>query len=92
MLELKIVQRGRRINLSPHQYAFHLKHAALGCPSYILVQYHPKGTTKPAEIELRLYSGSQAAEILEKGIETAPIVSYPLSAVDWPDLANRLAQ
>jgi len=92
MLELKIVSRGYSVKLSPHQYAFHLKHADLGCPSFILVQYHPKGATKTTEVELLLYEGRVARVLLEKGVRSPPVASYKLSDVDWDDLTEKLSQ
>jgi hypothetical protein len=90
MLELKVVKRGLSVNLSPHQYAFHLKHAELGCPTFILVQYHPKGSIKPSEVQLLLYAGRDAALLLESGVRVPPVASYALSNVDWSDMASKL--
>jgi len=92
MLELKIVGRGYSVKLSPHQYAFHLKHADLGCSSFILVQYHPKGSVKTTEVELLLYEGRVARVLLEKGVKALPMASYKLSDVDWDDLTEKLSQ
>ncbi len=53
---------------------------------WILVQFHPKGTQKKSEIELRLYKGSQAKELIELGMDTKPAASWPLAAVEWEEL------
>lgn len=83
MLELKVVQRGKKVNMSAHQVAFHVKHADLGCPTFILVQYHPPGTAHAQFSELRLYRGSQAIELATCGIDTTPIGLWPYKAVQW---------
>lgn len=92
MLELKVVKRGRKVNLSPHQIAFHLKHADIGCPTYILVQYHPPGTTSALKAQLLLYSGEQAEDIFMRGIDVEPIDKWPLSHVMWHMLRHRLVE
>ena len=66
MVELKVVKRGRKVNLSPHQVAFHIKHADLNCPTYILVQYHPAGTTHASKSELLLFCGEQAIDLVNR--------------------------
>jgi hypothetical protein len=38
MIELKVV-KGRKLAISPHQVAFHLKHADMKAPTFILVQF-----------------------------------------------------
>ena len=35
MLELKVVKRGKKVSLSPHQIAFHLVHAEMRVPTPI---------------------------------------------------------
>jgi hypothetical protein len=90
MLELKVVQKGLKINLSPHQYSFHLKHASIRCPTFILVQYHP--TISSGDIPmLMLYKGAQAAEMLQEGVRVAPLAQWPVRAVDWSEMRALLA-
>lgn len=83
MIELKVVKRGKKVALSPHQLSFHLKHADLGCPTYILVGYYPPGTTSALKADLRLYRGSQAEELFVRGIECEPIAKWCLAKVEW---------
>ena len=90
MVELKVVNRGRKVRLSPHQVAFNQKHGMMGLPTWILVQYHPKGTSKRSEILLMLYHGRQAMELAERGVETKPAAQWPLDSVDWEGLESRL--
>jgi hypothetical protein len=92
MIELKVVKRGRKINLSPHQVAFHAKHADLGAPTFILVQYHPPGTTSALKAELLLYHGRQVIDMHHLGIDAAPIERWQLSHVLWHMLRHRLTE
>jgi len=92
MVELKVVKRGKKINLSPHQISFHVKHADLGCPSFILVEYHPPGTTSVLKGQLLLYAGKQAEELFVRGIDAEPIDKWPLSHVMWNMLRHRLVE
>jgi hypothetical protein len=55
-------------------------------PTYILVQWHPKGTTKASETRLLLYHGTQAQELHERGVDTLPVAQWPMNAVDWTEL------
>jgi hypothetical protein len=55
-------------------------------PTYILVQWHPKGTTKASETRLLLYHGTQAQELHERGVDTPPVAQWALNAVDWTEL------
>ena len=80
------MSRGRKVRLSPHQIAFNLKHGSIGLPVWILVQFHPRGTPRRPEIELRLYHGQPGAELNEKGMDTKPAALWPLDRVDWKDL------
>lgn len=91
MVELKVVKRGRQVLLSPHQVAFHLKHASLGCPTFILVQYHPPGTTSSLKADLRLYRGDQVEALLVRGMDEPPVESWTLAKVDWQMLRGLMA-
>jgi hypothetical protein len=86
MVELKVVKSGKKVRLSPHQLAFALKHSSLQMPAYILVEWHPKGTTKLTEKRLLLYGGAQAQELHTKGVNTVPLGQWALSEVDWEDV------
>lgn len=89
MLELKVVKRGRKVNLSPHQVSFHLKHASMGCPTYILVQYFPPPTAK-GSATLMLFGGHQAEGLLKKGIDLEPVSAWPMDRVKWIELRQKL--
>ena len=90
-LELKVVKHGRKVRLSPHQVAYHLRHAQNGNRTFILVEYKPPRTIKE-EPRLMLFRGSQALELLQSGIDTTPVASWHTQAVMWRMLAMELEQ
>jgi len=83
MVELKVTKRGRKVALSPHQVAFHLKHADLRVPTFVLVQYHPPGTTSSKTAELRLYRGEQAGDLVLVGLDVEPVWACNLAQMQW---------
>lgn len=83
MIELKVVKSGRKVNISPHQVAFHLKHSDMRCPTFILVQYHPPGTASSRNAELRLYRGDQAGDLVMIGVDVVPAWSCNLAQLQW---------
>jgi hypothetical protein len=92
MVELKVVKRGKKVNLSPHQIAFHHKHSTLKCPTFILVQYHPMGTTASRSAEILLYSGAQVESLAMIGVDTRPIDRWNLAAMEWNMLRFRILE
>jgi hypothetical protein len=92
MVELKVVKRGKKVNLSPHQIAFHHKHSTLKCPTFILVQYHPVGTTASRSAEILLYSGAQVESLAMVGVDTRPIDRWNLAAMEWNMLRFRILE
>jgi hypothetical protein len=60
--------------------AFHLKHADMKAPTFILVQYHPPGTASSRNAELRLYRGEQAGELALISMDVAPVWACNLAA------------
>jgi len=91
MVELKVVTRGKKVALSPHQVAFHLKHASLNCPTFILVEYRPPGTRSVKKAELLLYGGNQAEAVLMHGVETTPLERWNMAAVPWAEVGRALS-
>ena len=83
MIELKVVKRGKKVTLSPHQIAFHAKHADMNCPTFLFVQYHPPGTTHNHKAQLRLYAGEQVVELATRGIDTPPIAVWQWTTIPW---------
>jgi len=87
-LELKVVASGRKIRLSPHQVAFHVRHAHM--PSWILVQYWPPGTARTPDSTLLVYSAAQAQSLIETGIDTPAVLRERWRDVDWTALVALL--
>lgn len=90
MVELKVVKRGRKVALSPHQIAFHAKHADMNCLTFILVQYFPAQATRSSQSELLLYAGNQAIELSQLGVRVEPIAGWPWTGVPWDVLKQHL--
>jgi hypothetical protein len=88
MVELKVVSRGLKVNLSPHQIAFHLKHADMRCPTFVLVLYAPVGKRK--ESELLVYGGDQIMDVHKLGVKAEPLARWPWLGVQWPMLKHCL--
>ncbi len=87
MLELKVVQKGKKVNLSPHQISFLIKHSTLGAPVFLLVQHKLLGGTSNY---LSLYKGGKAIEVFERGIDAPFLLRYPATAVDWKEIRKML--
>jgi len=81
MVELKVVKSGKKIRMSPHQIAFHLKHAELGCPTYFLVEHNKHISKGPSEI--LLYEGWQAEDLMMLGTDTPPLGRWLKKGVQW---------
>lgn len=91
-VELKVVTHGRKINLSPHQIAFHARHAEIGVRTFVLVLYAPKAKGRSGERQLLLYAGRQVLELVKSGVDTDPIASYHYDVVPWNVLMYTLAE
>lgn len=85
-----MVKRGKKVSLSPHQIAFHLVHAEMRVPTFILVQYFPPGVTNRGKSELLLFRGDQAEELHHMGVEAEPHDSWVLTGPVWHMLRLRL--
>lgn len=81
LIELKVVEKGKKVKFSPHQIAFQLKNKDLPC--FVLVEWKPKNT-------LLLYHANQVEALLECGCELKPIVSYPMKEILWNMLRLKL--
>ena len=71
------------MRLSPHQVAFHVRHAEIGCPTYVLVLAVPFGKTASKDGRLLLYRGDQVLELAQSGIDTTPLASWSYGMVPW---------
>ena len=82
-LELKVVTYGRRVRLSPHQVAFHARHAEIGCTTFILVLFVPYKKTASRDGQLLLYRGDQVLELARAGVDTTPLASWHYGSMPW---------
>lgn len=87
MMELKVVQKGKKVNLSPHQISFLIKHSTMGAPVFIFVQHKLLGG--PLNY-LSLYRGKNAIEVFERGIDAPFLLRYLASSVDWSEIRKKL--
>jgi len=82
MIELKVVTSGKKIKISPHQVSFHLKHASLGCPTFVLVEYWPPPTSAEKR-QIVLYAGKDSEGILTRGIDQKPLKRAVMDSQGW---------
>ena len=82
MMEVKVVLRGFKVHISPHQVAFHVKHSRIDCPVFVLIKKYVK-TGPHGNGELFLYRGADAASLQEIGLREVPLAHWPLDTVDW---------
>lgn len=87
MLELKVVQKGKKVNLSPHQISFLIKHSTLGAPVFVLVQHKILGER---ENYLSLYKGESAIELFERGIDAPFLLRCKCPNADWEGIRKML--
>ena len=88
-VELKVVERGLKVSLRPHQIAFLTRHAAKGRPCFVLVHY--KGTlSKPGRIFL--YHGRDAVALAESGLRLPPLRDWPNRGMPWQELRDALLE
>ena len=88
-VELKVVERGLKVSLRPHQIAFLTRHALKGRPCFVLVQY--KGTlSRPGRIFL--YHGRDAVALAESGLRLPPLRDWPNRGMRWEELKAVLSE
>ena len=91
MVSVKVT-RTRSVSLTAKEVSFHLRMTEMQCPTFILVQIHPPGTTKTSAAILRLYSGAQVEDLYYRGTEVAGIDEWPLDAIQWHLLRWKLIE
>lgn len=89
-VELKVVKHGRRVRLSPHQIAFHCRHAEIGCATYVLVLFVPYGKEATKEGVLKLYRGDQVLELAQSGVDTIALAEWHYGTMPWSMLELEL--
>lgn len=88
LVELKVVIRGLKVGLRPHQIAFMVRNAVAARPCFILVK-REGSLLVPSTISL--YAGKDAIELAQQGLRLAPMASWPSRAMDWSKLRQLLA-
>jgi len=89
MMELKVVGRGLKVGLRPHQIAFMAKQAAKGRPCFILVLKEGGTTLNPAKIHL--YRGSDAIDVAAHGLRHPAAAVWPSRGMPWAELYDWLS-
>lgn len=87
-VELKVVSRGMKVSLRPHQIAFLTRHALKGRPCFVLILY--KGTILRSP-RVYLYHGRDAVALAEQGLRLAPLRDWPSRGMPWPELVDAMA-
>lgn len=87
LVELKVVSKGLKVGLRPHQIAFMTRHAAKGRPCFVLV-LDMGNTLRPSTI--RLYHGSDAMALATEGIKLDPLRCWPSRGMPWKELEETL--
>lgn len=87
-VEVKVVSRGLKVQLRPHQVSFSTKHAAKGRPAFILIK-HERNTMHTGRIVL--YHGSQAMELVTEGLRLEPLAEWPDYGMPWQELSDWLS-
>jgi hypothetical protein len=86
-LENKVVQRGLKVHLRPHQISFLYRHWLYGCPAFVLVKHLPIGKRNSIVF---LYHGGQCDDLLAQGLRVQPVIKWESNAIDWLLLKNLL--
>ena len=87
LVELKVVSKGLKVGLRPHQIAFMTRHAAKGRPCFVLV-LDMGNTLRPSTI--RLYHGRDAMALATEGIKLDPLRCWPSRGMPWKELEETL--
>lgn len=90
MVETKVVQRGLKVSLRPHQIAFMARQSGKGRPCFILVLQSGGTVLKPAMIYL--YRGRDAIDLAGVGLRLPPLGSWPSRGMDWEGLYKILSE
>jgi hypothetical protein len=90
MMELKVVQRGLKVGLRPHQIAFMERQSGKGRPCFILVLQSGGTVLKPAAVHL--YRGRDAIDLASVGLRLPSLKSWPSRGMDWEDLYKKLSE
>lgn len=89
MLELKVVQRGLKVGLRPHQIAFMVRQSAKHRPCYVLVLQSGGEVLRPAMVHL--YRGHDVLALAELGLRLPALKSWPSRGMPWGELFEILS-
>jgi len=81
-VELKVVSRGLKVTLRPHQIAFLVRHATKGRPCFVLVLNADR---------VLLYHGRDAVALSAEGLRLLPLAVWPSRGMNWAELKERLS-
>ena len=81
-VELKVVARGLKVTLRPHQIAFLIRHASKGRPCFVLVLNIDR---------ILLYHGRDAVALAADGLRLPPLMEWPSRGMNWPELKEKLS-
>lgn len=87
MVELKVVDKGLKVNLSPHQISFLMAHAFHKCPVFVVVHYK---APRERHGELLVYAGADADKLADVGVRHEPLARWPINGVVWADFKKVL--
>jgi hypothetical protein len=87
-MELKVIKRGMKVPLRPHQVSFLTRHAAKGRPCFVLIK-HERNTMHQGRIFL--YHGKQAMDLATEGLNLEPLASWLDYGMPWPELTDWLS-
>lgn len=89
MVELKRVQFGQTVSISPHQVAFHIRHTRALRPCFILIHQDAK-QSRPGGIFL--YSGADAIQLYDNGLKTEPLAQWGIKEIEWEQVLDKLSE
>ena len=81
-VELKVVSRGLKVTLRPHQIAFLTRHALMGRPCFVLVLNVDR---------ILLYHGRDAVALAADGLRLPPMAEWKSRGMDWLTLRDYLS-
>ncbi len=90
MMETKVVQRGLKVNLRPHQIAFMARQSGKGRPCFVLVLQSGGTTLRPAMIHL--YHGRDVIDLAAVGLRLPALRSWPSRGMPWGELFELLSK
>jgi hypothetical protein len=81
-VELKVVSRGLKVTLRPHQIAFLTRHALMGRPCFVLVLNLDR---------ILLFHGRDAVALAAEGLRLPPLAEWKSRGMDWQILRDYLS-